>query len=68
MPGLVVCSGRADKPRFIVVPLTLMTPRQSPPGIVSEYPSPQIRMAGAHPWRLGEAPVRFGWPRDKAHT
>lgn len=52
MPGLVVCSGRADKPRFIIVPLTLMTPRPSPPGIVSEYPSPQMRMAGAHPWRL----------------
>ena len=50
--GLVVCSGRADLPRFIVMPLTLMTPRLSPPGIVSEYPSPQMRMAGAHPWRL----------------
>jgi hypothetical protein len=52
MPGLVVCSGRADEPRFIIVLLTLMTPRPSPPGIASKYPSPQMRMAGAHPWRL----------------
>lgn len=29
-----------------------LTPARSPPGIVSEYPSPQMRMAGAHPWRL----------------
>lgn len=55
MPGLVACSGRADKPRFIVVPLTIMTPRPSPPGIASEYPSPQMRTAGAHPWRLESA-------------
>lgn len=52
LPGLVVCLGRAHKPRFIIVPLTLMTPRPSPLGIVSENPSPQMRMAGAHPWRL----------------
>lgn len=51
-PVLVVCSGHADKPRFIIVALTLMTPRPSPPGIVSEYPSPQMRMAGVNPWRL----------------
>ncbi len=54
-PGLVVCSGRADKPRFIIVPSTLMTPGPSPPRIVGEYPSPQMRMTGALPWRLESA-------------
>lgn len=35
-----------------LVPLTLMTPRPSPPGIASEYPSLQVRMAGVNPWRF----------------
>lgn len=63
MLGLVVC---LDKPRFTLVRLTLMTPPQSPPGIVSEYPSPQMRDGRRFALGVLESPVLLGWPRDKA--
>lgn len=67
MLGLVVCSGRADKPRFIIVPLTLMTPGRPHRGSLVSTPVPRCGwpalILGA--WR---APVLLGWSRDKAHT
>ena len=66
--GLVVCSGHADKPRFIIVSLTLMTPRPSPPP--GSLVSTPVSRCGWPALVLGawRAPVLLGWPRDKAYA
>lgn len=66
MPGLVVCSGYAHKPRLIIAPLTLMTRLVRPHrGSLVSTPVPRCGwtalMLGA--WTT---PVLLGGPRDKS--